>query len=600
MMATFWRLVGYARGSRMGLLGALGILLLGMLFELARPWPLKFVIDYGLGDIPRPDWLAAVAAHLPLGETTHGLIIWSVAALVVTVIGAAGLAYAGTVFTVRICYRLVFRMARDLYAKLQRLSLSYHQRQSIGDLIQRMSQDVFSAHIATSAVLLPTIIALCTLLGMFFIMISIDVVMTLVAMMIVPALIAALALYAGPMDRATRARYDEQANFMAFIERGLAGIKVAQGFARETLLQREMEKLALQFGDAYTKDVRIGEAYNQVTVLVTGLATAAVMGIGAWRALAGYITVGDLLIFISYLAALYGPIQAVSTAFGAGVRAGAQARRVFEVLDTHEEIVDPPQAVKFERIQGHIEFRDVVAGYVTDETAGSRLEVLHDISLEANPGETVAIIGATGMGKSTLVSLISRFYDPWEGQVLVDGHDVRELSLKSLRSNVGLVLQDSYLFPVSIADNIAFGQPGVELDQVRAAARMACADDFIMELPKQYDTILTEHGGGLSGGERQRISIARALVKQTPILILDEPTSSLDARTEATILNNLRQSAATRTTFVISHRLSTIRRADRIFVIEDGRIVESGRHEELIELGAVYHSLYKQQESAAL
>jgi ABC-type multidrug transport system fused ATPase/permease subunit len=599
-MAAYWRLLGYIRGSRAGLLGALGVMLLGMLFELARPWPLKVIVDYGLSGLERPPWVQAVTALLPFADTTSGLVAWSVAALAIMVLAGATLAYLGTVLVVRICYSLVFRMARDLYAKLQRLSLAYHQRQSVGDLIQRMSQDVFSAHIAVSSVLLPMVISFCTLVGMFAIMLSIDLVMTLVALLIVPGLVGALALLAGPMDRATRARYDQQAGFMGFIERGLAGIKVAQGFARESYLQGEMEQRAMQFGAAYNRDVRTGELYKQLTVMVTGLATAAVLGIGAWRTLAGFVTIGDMLVFVSYLAALYGPLQAIATALGAAVQAGSQARRVFEVFDTPEEISEPDTPVLLDRIEGRVEFRGVSAGYLRPGAMGDRVEVLHDISFVANPGETVAIIGATGMGKSTLVSLISRFYDPFQGQVLVDGHDIRTLSLQQLRSNVGLVLQEPFLFPMSIASNIAFGLTDIDRERIVEAARIACADEFIRRLPHGYDSVLSEHGGGLSGGERQRISIARAVLKRCPILILDEPTSSLDARTEAQILTNLRDTAGQRTTFVISHRLSTIRRADRIFVLNEGRIVESGRHEELIARESVYHSLYRQQEVAAL
>jgi ATP-binding cassette subfamily B protein/subfamily B ATP-binding cassette protein MsbA len=270
------------------------------------------------------------------------------------------------------------------------------------------------------------------------------------------------------------------------------------------------------------------------------------------------------------------------------------------VFDTPEEISEPDTPVLLDRIEGRVEFRGVSAGYLRPGAMGDRVEVLHDISFVANPGETVAIIGATGMGKSTLVSLISRFYDPFQGQVLVDGHDIRTLSLQQLRSNVGLVLQEPFLFPMSIASNIAFGLTDIDRERIVEAARIACADEFIRRLPHGYDSVLSEHGGGLSGGERQRISIARAVLKRCPILILDEPTSSLDARTEAQILTNLRDTAGQRTTFVISHRLSTIRRADRIFVLNEGRIVESGRHEELIARESVYHSLYRQQEVAAL
>lgn len=598
-MNAFRRLLAYALSEKPALAAAVLISLAGMLFELARPWPLKVIVDYVLGHQPPPPWLASLAAVLPHAGTQGGLLGWSIAALVAITLAAAGLSYCGTSLVVRLCYRLVHRLSSQLFGKLLRLSLSFHQKQSAGDLIQRMSQDVFSVHVAISAVLLPAVISLCTLVGMFLILVMIDPVMAVIAMVVVPGLAGALLLFAGAMDRATRGRYDEQASFMSFVEQSLSGIKVVQGFARERYLQDELDQRAERFGGAYTRDVRIGTGYKQSTLIVTGLSAALVLAVGAWRVIEGHISLGDLLILTSYLAALYGPVEAISAALGGAVQSGSQGRRVFDVLDSEEQVDEPAHPADPGEIKGSLTFENVSFRYAK-KSASDHRKILDGVSFSAEPGEIVSIVGATGVGKSTLISLISRFYDPSEGRVLLDGRDLRNLPVDRLRRSVALVLQDPYLFPVSIAQNIAFGSSDAEPWMIEQAARIACAHDFISRLPEGYETNLGERGASLSGGERQRISIARAMLRETPILILDEPTSSLDARTEAQILQNLAKSARQRTTFFISHRLSTIKRADKIIVLEDGRIVESGRHEDLIKQGRTYSALYRHQELAAL
>lgn len=599
-MNRFPRLLSYAVTVWPGLLVAFAVAFSGMVLELLRPWPLKVVVDYVLGGQDLPGMLAAIAAALPYGDTTEGLLAWTIGTLVVITLASAVLTYIGTALVVKLCYRLVHGLAGELFAKLQRLSLSYHQKQAGGDLIQRMSQDVYCVHMAVSAVLLPGVISLCTLVAMFVILAQIDVTLALMSMVVVPGLAGTLLLFAGPMDRATRRRYDELGSFMSFVDQAISGIKVVQGFNRENLLQAKLQGYAQRLGGAYQRDVNIGAAYKQVTLIVTGLSTAAVLGLGAWRVIGGHISLGDLLVFTSYLAALSGPIEAISVALGAAVVSGSQARRVFEVLDSGDEVPERADPIDPPAIAGDLRFEDVSFSYVQAGDRGTPRTVLDHVSFTASPGEIIAIVGATGMGKSTLVSLISRFYDPDSGRVLLDGHDLRDLPLRKLRSSVSLVLQEPYLFPVSIAENIAFGVEEASLAQIHEAAKMACAHDFISRLPLGYATNLGESGSSLSGGERQRIAIARAMLRPSSILILDEPTSALDARTEAQILQNLAESARARTTFFISHRLSTIKHADKIIVLEDGRLVEAGKHEELIGNGATYSALYRHQELAVL
>ena len=599
-MKTFARLLGYVFRHKPGLGLAFVIALTGMLFELARPWPIKFIVDYVLSDQTRPVWVSAMIDALPGAGSQTGLLLWSVFGLAAITIGAAALAYMTMAATVSVCYRMVYDLACELFGKLQRLSMSYHQRQSVGDLIQRMSGDVFVVHIAVSGVLLPATVSMLTLVGMFIIMLAIDPVMAGVSMVVVPALAVSLTVFAKPMDTATRRRYDSQASLMSLVEQSLSGIRIVQGYAREAYVQGKMEHRARDLGKAYNKDIRVGTAYQQSTMVITGIATALVLGLGAWRVTVGYLSLGDLLVFIGYLAALYGPVNAIATAVGAAVTTSAQARRVFEVIDSSEEIIESDHPVMLDALRGDVAFEQVSFGYAIDDPHVEQAAVLHDVSFKANRGEIIAIVGETGVGKSTLVSLLSRFHDPWDGRVLVDGHDVRDLPLSQLRRSVSLVLQEPFLFPISVAENIAFGRADVTREQIESAAKTACAHDFIARLPEGYDTVITERGSSLSGGERQRIAIARAILTDSPILVLDEPTSAVDARTEAEILSGLADSARQRTTFVVSHRLSTIRRADQIIVLDQGRIVERGRHDQLITKGVVYPRLYRHQERAML
>jgi ATP-binding cassette subfamily B protein/subfamily B ATP-binding cassette protein MsbA len=334
--------------------------------------------------------------------------------------------------------------------------------------------------------------------------------------------------------------------------------------------------------------------------MITGFGAALLLGVGGARVLGGQLTVGDLLVFLGYLAALYGPVNQLSVSVGYALAVAARGRRVLDILDAKEEVQDRPDALDLGVARGDVTFEDVYFGYEKSDGKSSGRPVLEKVSFRTRPGQVTAIVGATGAGKTSLVSLLSRFYDPWQGRILLDGHDLRDLTLRSLRENVALVLQESFLFPMSIADNIAFGRPGASREDVVAAARAAHAHEFIERLPLGYDTVISEKGISLSGGERQRVSIARAILKNAPILVLDEPTSSLDARTESLILDALHRLMRDKTTFIISHRMSTIRRADQILALKDGLVVENGTHQSLIASGGVYAQLYMHQHATAV
>jgi ABC-type multidrug transport system fused ATPase/permease subunit len=598
-LRVFWRLLKYAGHCKAGLAGAFSLALLGVLVELARPWPVKVVVDYALADRPLPEPLADAAPWLPGAGTAGGLLGWCVAAGILVALAGALLSWWVLRVVVAVSQRLVYTLSRELFEKLQRLSLSFHSRHAVGDLMQRAGADVFVVHFTVSQVLLPGAASLLTLVGMAAVMATLDVRLALLALLVVPLQAAALAVFSRPMSDTTTRQYKSQGALMAMVEQALSAIRLIQGFGREPFILGKLEERARELGAAYNDSTRVSGGYNAVTAMITGVAAALLLGVGGARVLAGQLLLGDLLIFLGYLTALLGPVNQLTQAIGYALAIAARGRRVLEVLDAGEEVHDRPGALDLGAARGEVIFDGVTFGYGSSSDGAAGRVILRDVSFHARPGQVIAVVGATGAGKTSLVSLLSRFYDPWQGRVLLDGHDLRDVTLRSLRDNVALVLQEPFLLPMSVADNIAFGRPGAGREEIVEAARAAQAHDFIEQLPSGYDTVLSEKGVNLSGGERQRVAIARALLKDAPILILDEPTASLDARTEAQIFEALTGLMRGKTTFIISHRLSTIRRADLILALEDGRIAEHGTHEALLERGKVYAHLYRHQYVAA-
>jgi len=417
--------------------------------------------------------------------------------------------------------------------------------------------------------------------------------LTLVSLSVVPVMILAFRLYSRPMLERGYAQAEAEGQLYTVVEGTLAAIPVVQAFGAEERADRRLESATADIQRAAVAATSVQLKFKILIGLATATGTAAILWIGAHNALSGDLSVGTLLVFLSYLGSLYSPLEGLMYAPSTVQTAAGSARRVLEILEAEEEVRDRPGARALGVVRGHVRVEDVTFGYETGQP------VLRGVSLEARPGETVAIVGPTGVGKSTLVGLVPRFFDPWAGRVTVDGCDVRDVQLKTLRHQVALVLQEPFLFPLTIAENIAYGRPEATRAQVESAARAANAHAFIERLPAGYDTMVGERGATLSGGERQRVAIARALLKDAPILILDEPTSALDAETEASLLQALERLMEGRTTLIIAHRLSTIRRADRIVVLEDGGVQEIGTHEELLARQGVYSRLCRAHEVSA-
>ncbi len=580
------RLLRYASACWGGWVLIAVVTLLSTALALLTPWPMKILVDHVLGHEPMSDTLARGVAFLPGAGTAVGLLAW-------VVVAGLGIFAAGSVVDVvltcswiRLGQSMVYDLAGDLFAHLQRRSLLFHSRNSVGDSMSRITGDSWCVYTVAVTLLFAPAHSLITMAGMVAVMVRMDAGLTLLSLAVAPFMAGASFLLGRLIHTAAKARREIESRLQTHVQRTLSGIPVVQAFAQEEREHRHFQEFANAAIRTQQRSALVDGFSSLSSGLITTLGTGAILWIGAHRALDDQLTVGSLLIFLSYLWSLQAQMKSFTGIYATlqGARAGVD--RVLEVLETAQEVADKPGARALGPVRGHVRVQNVTFGYEPGQP------VLKGLCLEALPGQTLALVGATGAGKSTLVSLIPRFFDPWEGRVSIDGHDVRDVQLASLREQVALVLQDPFLFPRTIRENIAYGRPDATGEQIEAAARAANAHAFIERLPAGYDTPVGERGATLSGGERQRISIARALLKDAPILILDEPTSALDAQTEGLLLSALERLMAGRTTFIIAHRLSTIRSADQILVLEDGQVAERGRHAELLARGGLYAKLH--------
>jgi ABC-type multidrug transport system fused ATPase/permease subunit len=551
------------------------------------PWPMKVVIDNVLVGHSLPHWAQAVVTPLG-GGSAAGLLAIVLAAGLVLQIASQLISMWHTQIQVDTGQRMVYDLRATLFAHLQALDMRHHNSVSAGDAVYRLDADAYCIDNLVMTGLFPLASAALTLIVMLTILVRLDATLALLALVVVPFLYWIRRVYTTPMgERAERVKELESALSERLYET-FSAIRVIKSFARE---QHEQQRYGRRADETMQARIRLTWQESLFSVGITSVTivgTMLVLWVGGMHVLRGELTIGSLLVVVAYLESVYGPLSAIAHTAGSLQEAFASARRVRRTLDAAPEF--GPTAgggLSPARIRGHVVFDRVSFGYDTHAA------VLQSISFEAKPGETVALVGLTGSGKTTAVSMIPRFYDPQEGRVLVDGHDVRAYDLRALRERIALVQQEPVLFRGTIADNIRYGRLDASRDEIRRAAVAAHADEFISRLERGYDDEIGETGSGLSGGERQRMSIARAVLKDAPILILDEPTSSLDAISEEIVFTALRRLRAGRTTIVIAHRLSTVRDADRILVLDRGRIVASGRHEEILEASDLYRRMWQ-------
>ena len=581
LSAFTWSCLRPYRG-RVALLTTIAAINVGL--GVLAPWPLKLVIDNVLGGRPLPGPLQDIAAAV-VGQSAAGLLIAVVVGGLLLQVLTQVLSMINVQVQVDTGQRLVYSLRARLLAHLQALALRHHIVTRTADSVYRLEADAYCVHDLVMTGLFSLFTSVLTLAAMFVVLLTLDASLALLSLAVIPLLHASLRYYSTRMvDRAQHVK-EMESRLVDRLYEILSGIKVVKSFAREP---HELERFADTGRETMSARLRYTwqeSTFTLIVALITLTGTAVVLGVGGLHVLRGELTVGGLLVVIAYLAAVYGPLSSIAHTTGKLQNAIASSRRVREIFALTPETLDRPEAADASGIAGEVRFEHVTFSYDAHRV------ILDDVSFVAKPGEMVALVGLTGAGKSTMASLVPRFFEADHGRVLIDGVDVRDYQLRTLRQRIAIVLQDAMLFGGTIADNIRYGRLDATDEEVREAARAAHAHEFIMRLPHGYDTSIAQAGGSLSGGERQRLSIARALLKDAPILILDEPTSSLDAISEALVFDALRRLRQGRTTLVIAHRLSTIRDADRILVLHEGRIAAQGTHAELLAANQLYRRM---------
>ena len=555
----------------------LALSLVGIAVNLLKPWPVKVMVDQILppNSVFREAHANWPSYILPLCLALVGLqVLWGLINLLTSYIFVkAGL-------------QALLKLRTDLYSYLQSLSLKYHDARRSADSSFRVAYDSQAIQTIYNKGFTNIFGSVVTLLGIFCIMLRLDWQLTLLSLGIVPLIVGAIYFFAHRIRTESTSIQEQDSALLTQAQEGLSSIRMVAAFGREDFEVSQFHQRAQRSLRANLKLTLTNVQSALVITTLMGIGTAAMWYLGTLHVLAGSLTLGSLILFSSYLVMLYQPLQELTYTAWAMEGATAGAQRCFEVLDREDDVRDAADAIAITHTEAAITFENVRFGY------NDAQPVLEGIDLAIAPNQIVALVGGTGAGKSTLLSLVPRFYDPTAGVVRLDGRDLREITKKSLRDKIAIVLQDTLLFSTTIRENIAYGRPNASDEEICEAARRAQADDFIRRLPNEYNSPVGERGGHLSVGQRQRIGIARAFLKNAPILLLDEPTSALDPTTEAAIMETIKELMHGRTTLIVTHRLATIHNVDKIVVLEHGRVIEEGRGPELVARGGSYAKLY--------
>jgi ATP-binding cassette, subfamily B, bacterial len=555
--------------------------------DLLEPWPLKIVFDHVLGSKQIPSWLDTVAAPLGQGKTA----ILEFAALAVVSIAAVGAisTFFEKYLTTSVGQWVMHDLRRTLYHHIQRLSLTFHDHKKTGDLISTVTADIDAIQDFISSVLLGMIVSVLTLVGMLAVMFYLNWRFTLIALSVAPVLFIVVYSFTRRIKRASRAVRKKEGEVVSVVQEVLSSIRVVKAFSREDYEQERFERQSLESVETALRARSLKAKLAPIVEILVAVGTSLVLWYGVHLVLTGVMTTGSLLVFLLYLGKMYKPMRDLSKMTDTLSKTAVGYERIQEVLETERDVRNMRGARPAPAFKGAIEFDHVEFKYAQDD------RILQDVDFKIEPGQVAAFVGPTGAGKTTIASLVARFYDPVSGHVSIDGQDIRRYKIKSLRRQLSFVLQETLLFAAPVWQNIAYGRPEASRAEIIEAAKLASAHDFIMAMAEGYNTMVGERGVTLSGGERQRIAIARAIIRAAPILILDEPSSGLDAASEEVVFEALGKLMEGKTAIVIAHRLATVRRADVIFVLDQGKIVERGTHEELLARGGLYYELYEIQ-----
>ena len=572
---------------RLHLIAILAAMIVETIANLAAPWPLKVIIDDVAGHGHSSPVFSRIESALAGTQKMNLAVIMALSFLLIAIIGAVA-GYIDNYITESVGQRVAHDLRMRTYHHLQRLSLSYYDTHATGGILSTITTDIQTVQSFASSSTLDILVDLLTIVSMLGLMFWLNWDFTLIALGVTPILIIFVFRFKKAVKKATREVRKQQSEIVSVVQQNLGSMQVIQAFGLQDHQEKELGTVSQAVIDAALKARRVKSLLSPIVSIVGAACTAVVLWRGAWLTVNEVMTVGALTVFLAYLTKFFKPVKDLATSTNAIAQVAVAVDRIEEVLDADNLIVERDDPVEIKNVAGKIEFSNVSFGY-------TEKPVLSNLNFTIDAGQFIGIVGPTGAGKSTVVSLIPRFYDPLLGSIKIDGVDVRDMKLSHLRDQIGYVLQDTVLFRATVAENIAFGRPGASEDEIIAAAKLANAHEFIMQMPGGYRAMVGERGSTLSGGQRQRIGIARVMIRNSPILLLDEPTAALDTESERLVVDALERLMDGKTVIAIAHRLSTIRDADRIMVISRGTVAEMGSHDELMAADGIYAALHSAQ-----